>query len=114
LLFFTDLMLHHNRLEFVWPRTFVGLRSLRRLTLAGNRLTSLPEAMLRHSTALRYLDLADNNCRSLRGPPTNNYFRWNFRRQFPLTALSGSETKTSSNDYFRLLVFFGNILYVTA
>jgi len=68
LLFFTDLMLHHNQLEFVWPRTFVGLRSLRRLTLAGNRLTSLPEAMLRHSTALRYLDLADNNCRSLRCP----------------------------------------------
>ena len=45
----TDLMLHNNTLEFVWPRTFFGLRSLRRLSLAENRLTSLPEAALRHS-----------------------------------------------------------------
>ena len=58
-------MLHHNRLHTIWPRTFVALRSLRRLTLASNQLTSLPEAVLRHVTALRHLDLADNHFRSL-------------------------------------------------
>jgi len=54
-----------NRLEFVWPRTFVGLKSLRRLSVAGNRLTSLPEAALRHSPSLSYVDLAENNFRSI-------------------------------------------------
>ena len=45
----TSLDLSSNHLDHVWPRTFTGLRGLVRLRLADNRLTELPEGVLRHS-----------------------------------------------------------------
>jgi Leucine rich repeat len=60
----TQLLLHNNAVQYVWPRTFAGLRSLTRLQLAGNRLGQLPDGMLRHSPHLRHLDLDGNQLKT--------------------------------------------------